>query len=1273
MQKLLSFALVGAIAVGASSAAEAGSFTFQPGAVILPSSASFQTDCGGVSVYGLVYDVLRANAWLYAHGYGKITVYYTIADSTPTAWSTAGKQSPNRCNPTNLTTPPAPSTDASWNDGCDIQLTGTAPLVKLINNSSTASTSDTDVNTFDMNASGRSGHLYPRYGSVDASTATTVRYQGGPFVIDNLPNGYTLGSDAATLLALVQGTITAQDSSGQNIDFSPFRNNKPTGTSGSCTYGNNNYVFLHRSIYGFAANVNKAFNNPPPRIALLDTGSGGVTTQYGIQVVGETGSVGNIGVQNTTGLAVGDTVTISGVKSNGYNGTFTITSIGNWCCAPYTGQPYFTVNLPVSGLPISNKGKVTKTVSEGTNTISGGILDKYLNAAGLSFAGAQGCPAGGLNILNSGICPLGGNAGQIYDAFDFVDLAAGALSLLDPLGQPRYAMIWTPHWDTTATGSSFPNITEALAMTAIKTFVGPTKSTGLFAECASVSSYEGVNDGGSSRYYGAQLQTCQDDGTGTGTCSATIPNEGTVRNLTTPGGNLHNCSDVDQATGAQCAFFSYPQDAYAQTSDWLFAPQGGETMNWKPATGNIYRSNVLPLVSAVNSLDRTKLSSLSSMRTSSISADWFTRQTNGTANVAYLGGHDLTGNVAATRMVLQTLLQLGTATATINYVTTEASRNAPIAATINSTDYIFQGSWENIQPTPPVSSVTSDAQAAGFTFPYFHGHMRANLASSIGTTAQNFVDGNDLFDAHDGIPAAANGCAQPYDTSCRGLFTMTSGSTSGLVTNPTTLAFDDGNVSTIGPLIYGGLTTTSWTTIMHTVRSAQLGGVDRSTVAVVGNSNAVGNTRPTMAYFGATDGMMHAFCADDTSPCHKGKELWAFMPRTQLYAIHDNTTRIDGSPHVEDVFGAFGASTKSFHTILTFQTGSGTTTTAALAPAIYAVDITDPTRPKVLWERVAQSTPTALPQDIGVGLAMGGGTLQVAGQLWNTAFAETSNGGNSGNAGVVVTAIDYETGVKRWQWGKDYPAMRNAALIPKSGLPGGAVAVNQQTSQAYITDVVFGDLYGNFWQLDATTGTSRFTSNIQAFEYSSDYHPIGGMPGIYSNGTQQFAAFVTGSMVDPSDTWGAVTMPAQKAIGIALNLPKTLSTPLDETTAVGSQINFKLNLGADGAGKNFTSNAQVLIVAGQLYISSDSSDVNNATYGTHGQTGQVQTYAIGAGTTTTTTVTGGANSLTNVGNTVYTGSSSQQQQLATAASGPGNTVDTSSMPRLTRNLWLRTM
>ena len=91
--------------------------SFGAGSIIIPASAPYQTDCGAVSLYGFVYNILRANAWLEANGHGKIEIYYAYDEL---------KGSPNRCTPTNLHAGPAYPGKASplhddvlWNDGCD--------------------------------------------------------------------------------------------------------------------------------------------------------------------------------------------------------------------------------------------------------------------------------------------------------------------------------------------------------------------------------------------------------------------------------------------------------------------------------------------------------------------------------------------------------------------------------------------------------------------------------------------------------------------------------------------------------------------------------------------------------------------------------------------------------------------------------------------------------------------------------------------------------------------------------------------------------------------------------------------------------------------------------------------------------------------------------------------------------------------------------------------------------------------------------------------------
>src|SRR5580704_15672048 len=159
------------LVAGAGTARANTSTAFPSGSLIIPPGAAFQDDCGSVSTYGLVYDVLRANPYLTAHGYTAITVFYAYLDS---------KESPNRCVPTTLDT--APSVNAMWNDGCDI----TNVSATLINNAN-HTTPPTSIVTFNNTSK---TDVSPGYPSQTVSGFARVSYLGGPFII--------LASDAPT-------------------------------------------------------------------------------------------------------------------------------------------------------------------------------------------------------------------------------------------------------------------------------------------------------------------------------------------------------------------------------------------------------------------------------------------------------------------------------------------------------------------------------------------------------------------------------------------------------------------------------------------------------------------------------------------------------------------------------------------------------------------------------------------------------------------------------------------------------------------------------------------------------------------------------------------------------------------------------------------------------------------------------------------------------------------------------------------------------------------
>ena len=1170
------------------------STAFPSGSLILPTGSAFQDDCGAVSIYGLVYDVLRANTWLAAHGYNQIQIFYGYLDV---------KKSPNRCRPTNLSTSPVTTpacsgtcvADTSWNDGCDFQVNNaTGTPVKLINNAS-HTTADTAVVTFDTRAKTNVQPGYPSQ-TIDA-TVSQVGYLGGPFVITQ--------SEAATFMSLLDGTLIAQDSSGNNIDFSPFRT-RSTGqtappTSG-CTLGTDHYVYIHRAQVAFTVNVGLVFTNAPPRLALLAS---------------------------------------------------------------------------------DNYGE--------TSTINNNILQGYLKNAGLNFSTAGGTATG--------------TTGQIYDTFDFSDLAT-----VGRLAAPKYKMLWMPHWQSNASASSPPTATELTALSNISSFLDG--QTGLAAECASVSSLEGsYNDevghassaAANGNYKGLQLQTCVNNGSGG--CSTTTTNWGINRDgysLTSTGPNsLVNCSDITTATSSQCAYYSYPGDPFAQIGDhlWFTSPAynasvvgGLSPYSWvwgfKPlnAKNDVYKPGVLPLVSGVSSLNRTNLTlapTATAVRTMIVD-DYATRNikdnTAGKANILYLGGHDENSSVAATKLMLETLLQLGNPTIPPTTITTEISRSTPVTAMINGSTAVVQGTLEYVNP--PQTPTTYSAAGATFTFPALHGHMRARTATSITSTASTYGSAGVIFDAAGGIPstsASYTGCGTWYTGTCRTVFTTVTGGF-----NPAIHYLQSSELATIGPLMAPDLPTADQAILMQRVIAgdnssgayrATLGGVDRSTVAVIPSSSTVNATRPTMAYFGATDGMLHAVCASVAGNCDVlGRELWAFVPRKVLAVERYNIGRIDGSPRVIDAFGDFyGTGKRSYRTIMVFQTGSGDTTADNRVPAVYALDVSDPTQPHVLWEYSLASVAARGVYELGLGLTLSANQVPSGKYL---AFVQTNNDG-TGGAGNVVTAINMETGLVEWQTGYLFtssPYLRSGGTSNPSAtaVPGGAVGV-YKTGTSFVTDLVFGTLYGDLWDVDPATGISKYGTGQPLLRFSTDMHPIGAPPAIYSKGGIQYAVIVTGGYTEtyPNDSNWTTSTTANYALAVSLNTP--VSDAIINENKGAPDIGFSITLASGDRGY-----AQATVVGNQVFVAADSADANNtssAVYGLGGATGHVYSYDFGAGTAgTTVVVEGGVSAPVAAGTAIYVGSSDKTQQLASAATcaNCGTTVDPSLVPKLARLLWLVT-
>ncbi len=309
----------------------------------------------------------------------------------------------------------------------------------------------------------------------------------------------------------------------------------------------------------------------------------------------------------------------------------------------------------------------------------------------------------------------------------------------------------------------------------------------------------------------------------------------------------------------------------------------------------------------------------------------------------------------------------------------EVSRSAPIIAEVDGVEAQYQGTFEIVTPAPPVTTFNSAADAATFEFPYTLGHLRAVRTTDLPAVETAFPDLIDIFDVGDPttgtlIPAPVpTGCSQPFTATCRTVFTTVAapnGGRTGPAPGARLLRHGPSNLAAIKPLLAPALSDPDASTLIGLVlagvpdgsggRKARLGGIDRSTMAIIEASPFIpqiaGEDRPTMIYVGALDGMLHAICAEVLGPCQQeGQELWAFIPRTQLGQLRFNTQRVDGTVKVADVFDDFnltdGVLLREFRTVLTFQTGSGDPLAGNAQPSILALDVSNPAAPTVLWER----------------------------------------------------------------------------------------------------------------------------------------------------------------------------------------------------------------------------------------------------------------------------------------------------------------------------------
>lgn len=243
-------------------------------------------------------------------------------------------------------------------------------------------------------------------------------------------------------------------------------------------------------------------------------------------------------------------------------------------------------------------------------------------------------------------------------------------------------------------------------------------------------------------------------------------------------------------------------------------------------------------------------------------------------------------------------------------------------------------------------------------------------------------------------------------------------------------------------------------------------------------------------YVGSNGGMLHAFDAED------GDELFAFVPRAVLPKLNALTRDpyshqfyVDGQVVVRDVYDS------GWKRVLVGGLGAG-------GRGLYAIEVTDPGSPEVLWEITGTDEPD-------LGFTFGDPVItRLANGQWVAIFG---NGYNSDDNEAILFVVDLFSG-----------NIRNKIVLEdrsgNNGLSGVAPLLDPQ-SRLFTTRVYAGDLNGTVWRVDFsdTSGAATIKYGDGLFT-DRENRPITSTPGLAASpGGGLFVYVGTGKLIEPQD------------------------------------------------------------------------------------------------------------------------------------------------------------
>ena len=357
--------------------------------------------------------------------------------------------------------------------------------------------------------------------------------------------------------------------------------------------------------------------------------------------------------------------------------------------------------------------------------------------------------------------------------------------------------------------------------------------------------------------------------------------------------------------------------------------------------------------------------------------------------------------------------------------------------------------------------------------------------------------------------------------------------------------------------------------------SGSFAGIDPHYQDFKKSTDGTTGTRQGTVFAASNDGMLHAFRTDpDNDPYFQtagiatvvtsddtfsgtlnpnplsgeGSERWAYipsilMPRLKNLASipYSHQYFADGSPAVGDV--CFGhtvstpcANTSDWHTILVGGLNAG-------GRGFYALDVTDPSNLKALWELKGGSGTACLTdtqanplpsgtlyyEDCNVGLSFGNPiiTKRMSDGKWVVLFTSGYNNVFPGNGQGYLYVVDAQTGaiLNRIGTGVGCDGLSSTApCVPGNVDPSGLSHINAWVDESFLNNTaqrVYGaDLKGNVWRFQLDPGASGYLTavRITTLTDGSTPQPITTRPelGLINNMPVVYVA--TGKLLGTSDT-----------------------------------------------------------------------------------------------------------------------------------------------------------